>query len=654
MTLPHAIYGSATGLGDFGVLAATAELDERVRSAISYYANIDGSARSAEFPPIYSFYALGSGLWAFSRTVCLRSTPRGNDYLVHAIVLDAAALARIDYKPFALADAHLFTSAKLPAGSVLQPLPEPHPSTRRLRFDAAPVASCLRAVARGPLRLRMEGDAMELCREIHESLPPDDRLATTFCTRFSYGRNLGFRLAAFAAEDEGRVLETTPGATVTAFPPPTAAPDLFDRWALDCRGRADFDLAGLSLLSDARETFALVDGIGQLRKWNARHAEPDMRLLEKAAALVLGPENRDRAVVQDVLPGALAVNLAAMVRTGAAFDECARLCDEMAPKVRRAALEWLRELKTAPAELWMAELLLLVADSPLADVAQALLRTVPKRALLAEVYVQNANSFRAFVMTLLTRMCDRFGVKAAGVAAMAAPLLAGDRDALLGYVRAMEEAVARDVDRARREAWLLAIVRDVFSSTAIGPAIPARIILANDLLPSITDAEIATFAPAFFLMSEKLAGLLAAAPPSQRPALYRALTGVAQTRLREGWTASTPAAVDVLRRVLTGGVEVQAPIAQLTIIVFLASTVLPSADVAKTIEFIAAGKPSPAQGTLLVRTLQSLARRGAKDQIASGSVRPLLEAARRRKAPSNVWNRLGWYLRMRTLMEVAG
>ena len=654
MTLPHAIYGSATGLGDFGVLAATTGLDERVRSTISYYANIDGNARSAEFPPIYSFYALGSGLWAFSRTVCLGPTPRGNDYLVHAIVLDAAALAGIDYKPFVLADARFFTSAKLPAGSVLQPLPDPDPSARALRFDATPIASCLRALARGPLRLRMDGDATELCREIHESLPPDDRLATTFCTRFSYGRNLGFRLAAFTAEDERRVLETAPDATVIAFPPPTAAPDLFDRWASDCRGRADFDLVGLSLLSNARETFALVEGIGQLRKWTARDAEPDMRVLEKAAALVLRPENRGRAVVQDVLPGALVVDLAALVRTGAAFEECVRLCEETSPPVRRAALEWLRALRTAPAELWMAELLLLAADAPLEDVAQALLRTARKRALLAEVYSQNANTFRAFVTTLLARMRDRFGVQAAGVAAMAAPLLAGDRDALLGYVQAMEEAVARDVDRARREAWLLAIVRDVFSNTAIGPAIPARIILANDLLPSITDAEIATFAPGFFLMSEKLAGLLAATPPSQQPALYRALADVAQFRLREGWTASTPAAADMLRRVLAGGVEVGAPIAQLTIIVFLASTVLPSAEVAKAIESIAAGKPSPSQATLLVRTLQSLGRRGAKDRIASGNVSKLLEAACRRKAPPDVWNRLGWYLRIRTLMEVAG
>src|SRR5687768_18560716 len=98
MTLAHAVYGSTTGLGDFGILASTAGLDERVRSTIIYYANLEGSARSTPFAPIFSFYALGDNLWAFSRTLCLGPTRRGNDYLVHAIVLDAAALAKIDRK----------------------------------------------------------------------------------------------------------------------------------------------------------------------------------------------------------------------------------------------------------------------------------------------------------------------------------------------------------------------------------------------------------------------------------------------------------------------------------------------------------------------------------------------------------------------------
>jgi hypothetical protein len=656
MTLPHAIYGSATGLGDFGILASSAGLDERVLSTVSYYANLEGSARSAPFEPIFSFYALGNGLWAFSRTLCLKPTPRGNDYLVHAVVLDAIALAQLDYKPFALADARLFTSSKPVAGSVLMPLPDAAAATRALRFDSAPVASCLRALARGPLRLRMTDDtlAAELCREIHESLPPDDRMATTFCTRFSYGRSLGFQLAAFASADEPRVRETAPNALVTVFPPPSAAPDLFDRWTSEHRGQPDFDLVGLSVLGDVRETFALVEGVGQLRRWTAHHAEPDLSVLEKAAALVLRKENRGREVVQGVLPGALAVDLAARVRGGSAFEECARLCDEMAPAVRRAAMDWLRALKTTPAELWMAEMLLLLPDAPLSDIAEALRRTQGKSVPLGVVYAQNANAFRAFVTVLFSRIRDRFGANGATVVAAAAPLLTGNRDALLGYVRAMEETVARDADRARKDAWLLAIVRDVFAEAGIGAAIPARVILTNGLLPSIDDAEVETLAPAFFVMEEKLATVLAATSASQRPALYRALADAAQSRLREGWTATTPAATEVLRRVLLGGVEVRAHTSHLSIIAFMASTVLPAHDVVNAIEHIAAVGPTPAQAALLLRTLQTLGRRGAKERIGRRSVRTLLEVARRRRPAQTLWNRLGWYLRMRTLTEVAG
>ncbi|MFL6247712.1 MAG: hypothetical protein ACJ74H_16935, partial [Thermoanaerobaculia bacterium] len=548
-TLPHAIYGSATGLGDYRILASTAPFDDRLRSTIIYYANLEGSARSTPFAPIFSFYSLGDNRWAFSRTLCLGATPRGNDYLVHAIVLDAAAMAEIDYKPFALEP--LFISQKPREGSVLRPL-ECGGRGRRLKAVAAAtalqIAPCIRALARGPLRLRMREDATEICREIHESLPPDDRLATTFCTRFSYGRNLAFQLAAFVAEDESRVRETAPNATLVDVPQPAAgAPDLFDRWTSEMRGQDDFDLVGLSVLRDVQETFALLDGVRQLRHWTAG----DVRGLEKAAALVLRRENRGREVVQSVLPGAFAVDLVRRVRAGEVFDE-----NEVEPAVRRAAVQWLRELQTTPAEAWMAEMLLLLVDGPLADVEEGL-----KRVQLAS---------RPFLSTLFARMRDRFGADGARVAAAAAPLLSGD--ALLGFVRAMEETGSRD--------WLLAIVRDV---PGIAPAIPARIILTNGLLSTITDAELEKFGAAFFVLEEKLVNALANTPAVERPALYRVLADVAQMRMREGWTPAT----DVVRRVMVGGVEAGVPNAHLTVLVFLWSAGVPPAERA------ASSPPSP-------------------------------------------------------------
>lgn len=636
MTLAHAIYGSATGLGDFGILASTAGLDERTRSTIVYYANLEGSARSTPFAPIFSFFALGENRWAFSRTLCLGPTRRGNDYLVHAIVLDAGTLARIDYRPFALEDARLLVSAKPAEGSVLKPLSLDGGGPRVFRFDDTSIASCIRALSRGPLRLRMEDDvqAAEVCREIHESLPPDDRVATAFCTRFSYGRNLGFQLAAFASADEIRVRETAAGATIADFPPPpAAAADHFDRWAAEIRGQADLDLVGLSVVSDAREAFALVEGVRQLRRWTAHDATPDLDALEKASSLVLRKENREREVVQSVLPGALAVDLAARVRGGTGFEECARLCGELDPRVRRAAVQWLRELNTTPAEIWMAEMLLLLPDAPLTEIAGALRR----------MQAENANVFRAFATVVLARIRDRFGAEGASVAASAAQRLTGD--ALLSYVRVMEETAAGDTT------WLLAIVRDVFARGGIAAAIPARIILTGNLLPSSDDAEVETFAPAFFVMEEKLASALAT---TQRPALYRALANVAQARLREGWTPLTPTAADIIRRVLLGGIEAGADNASLTIIVFLGSNAVPAQDLVTAIEHIAGNGVTEAQAALLIRTLQTLGRRGTKEvNIRRRTLLTLLATARRR-APQTLWNRMGWYLRVRTLREVAG
>jgi hypothetical protein len=642
MTLPHAIYGSATGLGDYRILASTASFDDRLRSTIIYYANLEGSARSTPFAPIFSFYSVGEGLWAFSRTICLEPTPRGNDYLVHAIVLDAAALARIEFKPFVLADARVFASKKPPEGTVLQPisLEGVNPPSRAYPPDDGSIAACIRALARGPLRLRMSDDAVDVCREIHESLPPDDRATTTFCTRFSYGRNLSFTLAAFSAEDESRVRDTAATATLTNFPPQgSSAPDLFDRWTKEIRGQADFDLVGLSVIRDAREAFALVDGVRQLRLWTA-HDKANVSGLEKASALVLRKENRGRAVVQGVLPGALAVDLAARVRRGEAFDECAKLCNEIDPAVRRASVQWIRELKTTPTEGWMAEMLLLLPDGSLADVSEGL-----QRAQLQSLFVQSPSVFRAFVTTLLGRMRDRFGDDGASLAATATPALAGNRDVLLSFVRVMEEIGSRG--------WLLAIIRDVFTKAGIAPAIPARIILSSGLISTISDAELETFGPAFFGLEEKLANALAVTPAAERPALYRVLANVAQARLREGWSPRSAAAAEVVRRVIIGAAETGAPTAHLTIIVALASTVIPARDLVQVIELIAFAGITDAQAALLTRTLQSLARRSDDVSVNRRALIVLLEAARRRP-PQTVWGRLSWYLRMRTLTEVVG
>jgi hypothetical protein len=659
MTLPHAIYGSTTGLGDYRILASSAQLDERLRSTIIYYSNLEGSARSTPFAPIFSFYALGDDLWAVSRTVCLGPTPRGNDYLVHAVILDAEQLASLEHRPFALVDAQMFISHKPHDGSVLQPLSFAaiKHSKRAFRFDSTSIASSLRALSRGPLRLRIDDDqhATDVCREIHESLPPEDRRSTTFCTRFSYGRNLAFALAAFTAEDEPRVREAAPDAAVADFPPPReSAMDLFDRWATEVRGQADLDLIGISILRDPNEALALVDCVQRLRHWSAQDGDGDIRALEKASALVLREENRARAIVQSVLPGAWAVDLSARIRAGEALEACTRRWNEIESAVRRDVVLWIQELQTTPVEAWIAEMLLLLTDRSAADVSEGLQRLERDRALLAALFVQDATLFRRFLATLFAQLRDRFGADGAPLAMAVAPRLAAHRDALLTFVRVMEETASSDADPDRRTAWLLTITGDTFLGTNIAPAIPARIILSNALLPSIDDASVEALAPAFFILEEKLAGALATTPAQARPTLYRALANVLQMRLREGWTPRSDAATDIVRRVLVGAVQADADPVTLTIITFLASRSVAASDVVLAIESVAARGATEAQASLLLRTLQSLGRRREATTSVSRATWIALLTAARHRPPQSLWNRLSWYLRVRALTEVAG
>ena len=105
---------------------------------------------------------------------------------------------------------------------------------------------------------------------------------------------------------------------------------------------------------------------------------------------------------------------------------------------------------------------------------------------------------------------------------------------------------------------------------------------------------------------------------------------------------------------LLGGVEAGAANAHLTIIAFLAATVLPAQDIVTAIEHIAAAGVTESQASLLLRALQSVVRRGAKSvRMDSARLRTLLETARRRP-PADVWNRLAWFLRVRALTEIAG
>jgi hypothetical protein len=642
MILEHAIYGSETGLGDYRMLATSPRFSERLRDEVEHYSNLDWSAIAGAFAPIFSFYSLGDRLWAFARTMYLGPTVRGSEYLVHTIVLNAQALAEIEYRPFALA-------AEFSSQKPVRPLPSLTFTGRSAnltkKLPNPVIAASLRALSRAPLYLRADaGDAERICRDIHESLPPTDRMRTMFCTRYSYGRHLDYQLSTFVAADEQRLRAQTSNATIVAYPPPGAAtPDLFDRWMQEVCGQADFDLVGPSILRDAPEAFALLDGVKDLRLWTSKGgAATDIRALEKSSALVLAPENCDRASIQPLIPGALAVEICRRVRTAETFTEPAEMSRARPPEIRRAAAQWIGQLRTAPTEAWMADLLLRLPDAPLDEFVESLKRT--------DLLDRNAGAYRAFLSTILIGLRERFGIPAgSSVASIIGELPAA---AIRHFVQATEETAKSDTDGTRRAAWLLALVR----ARAIPAPAAGRIVLSNDLLILLRDDELVTLAPALFGMEEGLAQALPSIPEGST--LDRALAAVLRERLQTAWRPRTPFGFEILRRILLGASTIpfaRATAVDLTAVAFFIGTIFPPesradlrGSIATLIDRLAAAGLTPVQASLLIRALLGM----GSVKVKRGTLVSLIRQALRRR-PKQIWSFPRRYLRLRRLREVA-
>jgi hypothetical protein len=551
-------------------------------------------------------------------------------------------LAQIDYRPFVLAGE--FSSQK-PA----RPLPSlTFNSSVAVVRPTAPkpeVAASIRALSRAPLHLRANpGDAHHICRDIHEALPPTDRMRTTFCTRYSYGRPLDYQLSTFVAADEERLRAQTSNATIVAYPQPSAGtPDLFDRWMQEVCGQADFDLVGPSILRDAQEAFALLDGVRELRLWTSKGgAVADIRALERSSALVLAAENCDRASIQSLIPGALAVEICRRVRTADTFAEPAEMSRTRPPQIRRAAAQWIGQLRTAPTEVWMADLLLRLPDAPLDELVESLKRT--------DLLDRSAGAYRAFLSTTFIGLRERFGVPAgSSVASIIGDLPSA---AVRHFVQAMEETAKSDADGTRRASWLLALVR----AGAIPPGVAGRIVLSNDLLNSLRDDELVTLSPALFGMEEGLAQALPSIPEGS--ALDRALAEVLRERLRTAWTPRTPFGLEILRRILLGASTFpfsRATAVDLTEVAFFIGTIFPPENrpplrgsVATLIDRLAEGGLTPVQASLLIRGMLGMGSVKVKRRTLLSLIRHAL--LRRAK---EIWSFPRRYLRLRKLREVA-
>jgi hypothetical protein len=673
MLLNHAIYGSVGGLADYRVLGASGNLDERVLTKIAYYSSLGGSALSGPFAPIFAFYPVERDQWAFTRTWYVGPTSRGSDYLVHAIVLDEATLEACDFKPFHLDDANLFASDKPPRDSSLPWLEWDGHAVGSRRGATAParLGYALRMLARGPLRILAREDkfAASMCRDIQESLPPDDRRVTSFCTRFSYRRALDFRLAAFVEQDEAIVFEQKTEATTVGVGPSTllGSGDQFDQWVADVRGNPELELSGLSLLENPAQAIAYVRKVRLFRQWAGGKAENfDLGDLRDAAALVLLPKNRKRPAVFPLVAGALAVRLTDLVDdalSARSFDRCAAAVEDIAADLRLASDRWIGEVGVAPLQAWMARVFLLLGAGDLGAITERLTQRDQAHPYLVRLSDRDAGSYRAFLLAALSVLRERFGDAGGRAAGTVAQALVADREALFRFISAMEKT-ATEGESATRDAWLLAIVRDVVQPLRLSPAIAARILCSHDLLSKATAEELATYAPACLDFTDPLLEILSA---SQSARVYNALLAGAHQRLRDRqWETRELTVIDVLRRILFGAAEVlrRAPQAStqwdLTAVVFLTATRTPytlrpaiaDAIVAATAALENHGLCAE-QAALLRKSLQMVMRdvregAGILPRTAVGLYR-----ASRKSMPRHWLRSPIWHLRMRTIQNGA-
>ncbi len=275
--LEQAIYGSRSGDRDFRLLAASPGVARADRDLLEQHANLGGTALSSPtVAPIYSAFPLDSksGRHAFSRAVVLGPGGRGNDYLVHVLILRPALLEKLRGDLFLLDDAGLF-GARKPEGDVL-PAPDldsgrlelasrrPCGADRSEEITLDNLAPLLSAIAEGPLAVQVaEGSlALSLCRALLSILPPDDRLNLAFSSRFCQPRALPYRFSAFVPDDRPLVERYLRGAIRPLAPVPEGP---IRQW-LAAAEQGIEPVFNLSLLRDPKHALAQVRVLQTLRE----------------------------------------------------------------------------------------------------------------------------------------------------------------------------------------------------------------------------------------------------------------------------------------------------------------------------------------------------------------------------------------------------
>ncbi len=272
--LDQAIYGSRSGDRDYRLLAASPGVCRAERDLLEQHANLGGTAlTAATVEPIYAAFPLDAsrGRHAFLRATVLGRGARGNEYLAHALILSRVLFETLRGDLFLLADAGWFSDAK-PEGDDL-PAPEVEPA----RFEVASRRPCgvdrpagieldalapfLSALLAGPLAVPVADGALAVavCRSVLSTVPPEDRAALSFTSRFCQPRALPYRFAAFVPDDRALAERFLRGAVrpLGADIQGDAASEPIREW-LAAAAVGIEPVSGLSLLADPAGAIARV------------------------------------------------------------------------------------------------------------------------------------------------------------------------------------------------------------------------------------------------------------------------------------------------------------------------------------------------------------------------------------------------------------
>ena len=362
LRLEQAIYGSRSGDRDFRILARSSGVARADRDLIEQHANLGGSAlTAATVEPIYSAFPLDprGGRHAFARAVVLGRGGRGNDYLVHVLILSPALLQALRGDLFLLEEAGLFGDRK-PEGEELPALdlgPDRwEVASRRVLGADRPadlplenLAPLLAALAEGPLAVQVAegGFALAICRALLSTLPPDDRPSLSFCSRFCQPRPLSYRLAAFVPEDRPLADRYLRGAV---RPLPAADVGPIAEWLAVAREGIE-PMSGLSLLADPEGTVARMRLLRSLREEGgpapaARFERADLaRADARVVAIARHPANAALPRFSPLVAGLLAHGLKQSAEAAlAAGDPAGLLADCETSLARASAADLVAEL----------------------------------------------------------------------------------------------------------------------------------------------------------------------------------------------------------------------------------------------------------------------------------------------------------------------